>query len=132
MKRAIEFLNGNREVSFATVEGDKPKIRVFQIMDVKGEDLYFATAPHKEVYAQLQANANVEILAAKGDISVRVTSVAQFDVDDEQCRHIFETNPVLPRLYPSYDSMVYFRLPIVKLDYFDLSYTPPLFEHYEK
>lgn len=34
MEKALEFLKTNKEVAFATVEGDKPKIRVFQIMKV--------------------------------------------------------------------------------------------------
>lgn len=29
MEKALEFLKTNKEVAFATVEGDKPKIRVF-------------------------------------------------------------------------------------------------------
>ena len=43
-------------MAFATVEGDKPKIRVFQIMKREKDTLYFATATHKEVYQQLQKN----------------------------------------------------------------------------
>lgn len=41
-------------MAFATVEENKPKIRVFQIMKREKETLYFATATHKEVYQQLQ------------------------------------------------------------------------------
>lgn len=49
MEKAFEFLKRNREVAFATVEGDRPKIRVFQIMKQEKETLYFVTAPGKEV-----------------------------------------------------------------------------------
>lgn len=136
MKKALQFLEDNREVSFATVGTNPqgvsvPKIRVFQIMDIVGTDLFFATAPHKEVYAQLQENPNTELLVAKGNISVRITGAALFDVTDTEAQKIFRENHVLPRLYPSYDSMVYFRIPIAQLDYFDLEPTPPLFEHHE-
>ena len=51
MEKAFEFLNSHKDVAFATVEQDKPKIRVFQIMKQEGHNLYFATSPHKEVYA---------------------------------------------------------------------------------
>ena len=54
-----------------------------------------------------------------------------FDVDDETKRWMFEHNPVLPRLYPSYEAMEYFRLPIAEMYYFDLSPTPPLFKHFD-
>lgn len=56
MEKALEFLKTNKEVAFATVEGDRPKIRVFQIMKQQGNTLYFVTAPEKEVYRQLQKN----------------------------------------------------------------------------
>lgn len=45
MEKAFEFLKRNREVAFATVEGDRPKIRVFQIMKQEKETLYFV--PHR-------------------------------------------------------------------------------------
>ncbi len=78
LKKALAFLREHNEAAFATVEDGKPKIRVFQIMRVVGPNLYFATAPHKEVYRQLQSNPNVEILAMAGNLSVRVTGRAVF------------------------------------------------------
>jgi len=38
---------------------------------------------------------------------------------------------VLPRLYTSYDQMEYFCLPIAEMDYYDLSPTPPVFQHFD-
>ena len=40
-------------------------------------------------------------------------------------------NAVLSRLYPSYDRMVYFCLPIAEMDYYDLTPTPPVFKHFD-
>lgn len=131
MEKAFDFLSGHKDVAFATVEQDKPKIRVFQIMRQEGHTLYFATSPRKEVYRQLRENPHVELLAMDGDISVRLTGHAVFDVPDALAREIYADNPVLPRLYKRYTDLVYFRLPIAKLDYYDLSPTPPVFEHYE-
>lgn len=131
MEKAFDFLSGHKEVAFATVEQDKPKIRVFQIMRQEGHTLYFVTSPRKEVYRQLRENPYVELLAMDGDISVRLTGHAVFDVPDALAREIYADNPVLPRLYKRYTDLVYFRLPIAKLDYYDLSPTPPVFEHYE-
>ena len=131
MEKAFDFLSRHKDVAFATVEQDKPKIRVFQIMRQEGHTLYFATSPRKEVYRQLRENPHVELLAMDGDISVRLTGCAVFDVPDALAREIYADNPVLPRLYKRYTDLVYFRLPIAKLDYYDLSPTPPVFEHYE-
>lgn len=131
MEKAFEFLKRNREVAFATVEDGKPKIRVFQIMKQEKETLYFVTAPGKEVYRQLRANPNVEILAMKGNIFVRIAGQAVFDVDDKTAREIYAANPVLPRLYKAYTDLVYFRLPAKSIDCYDLTPTPPLQEHCE-
>ena len=49
MEKALSFLSRHKDVAFATVEENKPKIRVFQIMKREKETLYFATATHKEV-----------------------------------------------------------------------------------
>ncbi len=131
MEKAFEFLNQHKDVALATTDGNKPKIRVFQIMKQEGHVLYFATAPHKEVYRQLQQNPNIELLAMEGNISVRVSGKALFDVSDETAREIYNNNPVLPRLYKDYTKLAYFRMPVATLDYFDLTPTPPTFEHYE-
>lgn len=131
MKEAFDFLSEHPDVAFATVENEKPKIRVFQIMRQEGTTLWFATSPHKEVYRQLQINQNIELLAMAGNVSVRVTGEVYFDVPDYLCKEIYETNPVLPRLYKRYSDLVYFRLPIQELDYFDLTPTPPILKHIE-
>lgn len=131
MKRALEFLRTHKEVAFATVGTDhKPKLRVFQIMKIEPTALYFVTSPRKEVYRQLQADPAVEILAMAGDISVRISGNACFDVTDETAREVYESNPVLPRLYTRYTDLAYFRLPIAKLDYYNLSTDPPTLDSY--
>ncbi len=127
----IKFLMSHKDVAFATVEDDKPKIRVFQIMKRENATLYFTTTTYKEVYKQLQKNPFVELLAMAGNISVRVKGKAVFDVPDNIGKEIYETNPVLMRLYHSYSDLVYFRLDISELDYYDLTPTPPIFEHFD-
>lgn len=131
MKKAFEFLRQHRDVAFATVEGDKPKIRVFQIMRQEGDTLWFATSPQKEVFRQLQLNPYIELLAMDGNISVRITGKAAFDVPDDICREIYADNPVLPRLYSDYTVLAYFSMTVEKLDYYDLTPTPPILEHFE-
>lgn len=130
MEKVFDFLRKHKEVAFATVEGDKPKIRVFQIMKQEQDSLYFVTASGKEVYRQLQLNPSIEVLVMVNNISVRVMGQVAFDVDDKIAQEIYTANPVLPRLYKSYTDLVYFRLPIDQIDYYDLSPNPPVFEHY--
>ena len=131
MEKGLSFLMSHKDVAFGTVEDDKPKIRVFQIMKREKATLYFTTTTYKEVYKQLQKNPFVELLAMAGNISVRVKGKAVFDVPDNMGEEIYETNPVLMRLYHSYSDLVYFRLDISELDYYDLTPTPPIFEHFD-
>ena len=98
MEKALEFLKTNKDVAFATVEDGKPKIRIFQIMKQDAHTLYFVTSPRKEAYRQLQKNPNIEILAMKDNVSVRIAGQAVFDVDDKTAQEIYAANPVLPRV----------------------------------
>ena len=110
MQQALQFLQDHNEVAFATSDGHLPKIRMFQIMKQEGTVLYFSTSAEKAVWKELMQNPNVE---------------------DEVKRWIYEHNPVLPRLYSSYDQLVYFCLPIAEMDYFNLTPTPPIFKHFD-
>ena len=129
MKRIYDLLNNNRDIAFATVGDDgKPKIRVFQIMkiDEQANILYFATSPKKEVFMQLQSKPAVELLALSGKSSVRIAGDAAFNLGDEICQEIYDTNSVLSRLYKDYQDLAYFCVPMVTLDYFDLNTNPPI------
>lgn len=131
MQTALDFLKEHYEVAFATCEDNRPKLRLFQIMRHEGTVLYFATSAQKAVYSQLVANPHVEILAADGEVSVRCEGNVDFDVDDECKRWIYDNNPVLSRLYSSYDKLVYFALRIEAIDYYDLRPTPPILRHFD-
>lgn len=129
LQQALDFLKSHNEVTFATCSEENPKIRIFQIMKQENTTLYFATSAEKAVYKELKANPNVEVLAFVGKISVRCSGIVNFNVDDETKRWIYDNNPVLSRLYTSYDKLAYFSLPIAELDYYNLEPTPPLFKH---
>ena len=130
LQKALEFLRKHNEITFATTDGTSPKLRIFQIMHQEGTTLYFATSSKKAVWQELQANPNVELLAYADKVSIRCSGMVSFDVSDDVKRWIYDHNPVLPRLYTSYDQLEYFSLPIAELDYFDLSPTPPINQHF--
>jgi len=129
IQQAIDFLRKHPEGVLATVSDNRPQTRVFQVMKVEDTTLFFATAPQKAVWQQLQENPAVEFLVLHDRVSVRCSGTALFDVDDDTKRWIYGHNSVLPRLYFSYDTLVYFRLPIARLEYFDLRPTPPISLH---
>jgi uncharacterized pyridoxamine 5'-phosphate oxidase family protein len=53
-----------------------------------------------------------------------------FHVDDNIKKWIFDNNPVLSRLYDSYDQLAYFSMNIAEMDYYDLEPTPPVLRHF--
>ena len=130
MQTALDFLKQNNEVAFATCEGGLPKIRVFQIMKQEGTVLYFATSFKKAVYRQLQQTPDIELLSMNNKISVRCSGQVNFHVDDDIKKWIFDNNPVLSRLYDSYDQLAYFSMNIAEMDYYDLNPTPPVLRHF--
>ena len=133
MQEALYFLRNNKDVALATVSADaRPMVRAFQIMKVSGSTLYFATSSAKQVYKDLQMNPAIELLALKDNISVRAGGDASFDVSDALQQEIYDTTPVLQRLYPDYKSLTYFSMEIEHLDYYDLTPTPPILRHYDK
>ncbi len=131
IQTALDFLKEHYEITFATCSGQVPKLRIFQIMKQEGTSLYFATSAEKAVFKELQQNPNVELLAFADKTSVRCSGIVNFNVDDTTKRWIYDNNPVLPRLYTSYDKLEYFCLPIAELDYYDLKPTPPEFRHFD-
>ena len=131
LQKALEFLRKHNEITFATTDGTSPKLRIFQIMHQEGTTLYFATSSKKAVWQELQANPNVELLAYADKVSIRCSGMISLDVSNDMKCWIYDNNPVLPRLYTSYDKLEYFCLPIAELDYFDLSPTPPINQHYD-
>ena len=131
MQQALQFLQDHNEIAFATCEGNLPKIRMFQSLKQEGMVLYFSTSAEKAVWKEIMQNPNVEVLAYADNISIRCSGMVNFDVEDDVKRWIYEHNPVLSRLYTSYDQLVYFCLPIAEMDYFDLTPTPPVFKHFD-
>ena len=132
MQKILEFLWNNCDVALATIGNDgRPKVRVFQIMSIGGNNLFFATGPHKKVYEELHQNPAVEILAYKGNISVRITGYASFKVDSLVQVSIYQGSDILKRLYRSPQDLAYFSVSIDSLDYYDLSTNPPTFCHYD-
>ena len=131
MQKALDFLRNHKDVAFATCEGNLPKLRVFQIMKQEGNVLYFSTSSKKAIWQEMMKNPNVELLVYADNISVRCSGMVNFDVEDDVQRWIYDNNPVLSRLYSSYDQLEYFCLPIAELDYYDLSPTPPIFKHFD-
>jgi uncharacterized pyridoxamine 5'-phosphate oxidase family protein len=100
VKKVLYFLKDNPTFYFATVDGDKPRIRPFGFfMEYEGK-LYFATGKHKACYQQIKANPNVEICTANADNTwIRIRGQAVFDDRAQTVAKVFEERPYLRDYY---------------------------------
>lgn len=99
-ERTLEFLQENHIFYFATVDGDKPKVRPFGFCMVFEGKLYFGMGTHKQSYAQLRENPNVEVCACgQAGSFIRISGKAVFDERPEAQEKMFETTPMLKNMY---------------------------------
>jgi len=61
LDKAIAFAEACQVGYVATCVNNKPYVRPLQLVTAGGEGFYFVTHPHKELYAQLRRNPEVEI-----------------------------------------------------------------------
>lgn len=113
------------------MRGQPPSCSCFSDHEAGGNNALLCHIAIKDVYRELQANGHVEILAMAGRISVRCVGQVNFEVNEEVKQWIYDNNPVLPRLYTSYDKLAYFALPIAAMDYYNLRPTPPILRHFD-
>lgn len=128
MKEALDFLKENNEVAFATIGNGRPQMRVFQIM--KQSVVRYRTAQTSLCGTAGESRRGDPLPVWK---HLRTSERRRrIRCADDICKEIYETNPVLSRLYPDYKSLAYFRVEIDRLDYYDLTPTPPILRHYDR
>ncbi|PKQ62057.1 hypothetical protein BZG02_14085 [Labilibaculum filiforme] len=134
MKDLIKLLSQHRDLALATVNDQgSPKVRIFQILQLTEQDLYFATAKNKEVYLQLKENPKVEMVSWHDKISIRVAGTAFFDVSDKIQVEIFGEGQSLEEIYQSVDNpnLVFFRVKMEWAELYDLNSNPPHREFFD-
>lgn len=88
-----------------TADGDRPVGRPFGAVTEIGGDFYLSTSAEKAVYAQMQANANVQIVALKHGTRdwARIDGVAEDCGDRAKKQRMLDDCPDLFRHYRSAD-----------------------------
>ncbi len=82
MEKLNSFLDEAGIFYLSTVDGDVPRCRPLGLHHLQDGQIYYGIGDFKEVYKQLQANPNTEIVACKGMSWIRVNGKAVFDADD--------------------------------------------------
>lgn len=100
MEKVLEFLKDAGVFFYATVDGDKPRLRPFGLFLERNGKFYFGMGKQKESYKQTVANPNVEICALnKKNQWIRIRGIAVADETPETYEAVFAASPFLKNLY---------------------------------
>ncbi len=99
LEKINEFLNQAGVWYFLTTDGDQPKGRPFRFHLLQGDKLYFGTGTFKKVFAQVERNHKVEILAVSGDEFLRYDGEAVFEETDDIANAVLAKMPQMQKIY---------------------------------
>ena len=103
MKEVYEFLKSVGTFYIATIDGDKPRVRPFGVVNIFEDKLYIQTGKSKNVSKQMQINPNVEICAFNGQVWVRLEGKVVRDDRIEAKSSMLDANPMLKNMYSAED-----------------------------
>lgn len=100
MNKVVEFLNSNPVQYLATVGRDgKAKCRPFMFCCEKEGKLWFCTNNQKDVYADMQANPEIEISVSSPEYAwIRLSGKAVFE-NNMEVKEICMANPIVKGQY---------------------------------
>lgn len=99
IERVSDYLAKAQVFYLATVDGDKPKARPLGLQILHEDKIYFGVGDFKEVYKQLLANPNAEIVTTTGEDVFRYYGVATFEDNDEVMEKVWAVLPDLKAIY---------------------------------
>ena len=116
MKNFDNILKTNLYGVFTTVDGEKPKTRVFQYLFTVDDKIYFGTTNNKPVYEQLVKNPNVSYCTFSKDFDpvLSVNGRVIFDNNMQLKERAMNEYPSIKNLYHSPDN------PIFEIFYIDV------------
>lgn len=103
MEEVYDFLKKCGTFYLATVEGDKPRVRPFGVVNIFEGKLYIQTGKKKKVSKQMQENPNVEICGFIDGKWIRLEGNVVRDDRREAKESMLEANPILKNMYSADD-----------------------------
>lgn len=131
----LKKLRELKDVAFATVDAKgNPQVRIIDVMLVEEGRLYFCTARGKAFYRELLAAGRVAVTGLTPEYqSIRLRGRVEKLADARNwIDRIFAENPVMKDVYPGQSRYILepFCIREGELEWFDLSRTPILREHF--
>ena len=104
MDEVYEFLKKCGIFYLATVDGDKPRVRPFGVVNIFEGKLYIQTGKSKKVSKQMQINPNVEICSFIDGKWLRLEGKVVRDERIEAKTSMLDANPMLKKMYSADDN----------------------------
>ena len=99
-EKVCKFLDETKVFYLSTVEGDKPHVRPLGAHKLINDKLYFFIGDFKNVYKQLLANPNCELVSSKPSGEwIRITGKAIFEKDFTVSDIMLNDNKRIKELY---------------------------------
>lgn len=99
IEKVNAFLDKAKTFYFLTTDGNQPKGRPFGFHMLVDGKLYFGCGTFKNVFKQLTANPQVEVLALSGDEFMRYDGRAKVVKDDKLLAKVRKIMPQIMDLY---------------------------------
>ena len=100
MSKIGDFLKEAGTFYLATVDGERPRLRPLGLFIEESGKIIFGVGSFKEVYKQLRANPNAEIVACKPDGHwLRYSGRAVFETDPKYEAAALDAAPYLRNVY---------------------------------
>lgn len=103
MEEVCDFLKKCGTFYIATVDGDKPRVRPFGVVNIFEGKLYIQTGKSKDVSKQMQINPHVEICAFMDGKWLRLSGKVIRDERIEAKKSMLDANPMLRNMYSEND-----------------------------
>ena len=103
MEEVCDFLRKCGVFYIATIDGEKPRVRPFGVVNIFDGKLYIQTGKIKNVSKQMQINPNVEICGFVDGKWVRIEGKVIRDERREAKESMLDANPMLKNMYSADD-----------------------------
>jgi uncharacterized pyridoxamine 5'-phosphate oxidase family protein len=104
--RIVNILNQAKSFYFATVEGDQPRVRPYNVAVEFEDKVYFYTNNHTHAFKQIAVNPKIELCAQISDERwIRVSGKIVFDYRQEAKKAMLDANPELRKMYNEEDKI---------------------------
>ena len=104
MEEVYNFLKKCGIFYIATIDGDKPRVRPFGVVNIYEKKLYIQTGKIKNVSKQIQTNPNIEICGNIDNKWLRDKAKAIRDDKKKKKKSMLDANPTLRSMYDEDDA----------------------------